>query len=627
VGATASGAFAGQLAVLAALGLAADRWSDPLRLEGGRRLVPQLLVISVFASLYVSGVPRAGRAAALLLPAFLMVPAAVERALANAAARRRGMVAIGFAVAAVAAAALLAQGRQGSPRAAMPLGHHNLLAGFLVTLLPAALLPLREAGWRRVVAAASGVLAVAAVLRSGSLLGMSALAVEAGLALLWWRRWHRLLLPCALLVLALQMPRAAAIFRGEDASTKARLVYLDAGWRGLREKPWLGWGPGSTGWTIAQHLRPVPGINPPSEVVGDLHSLPLQILYELGGIGFLCTLGTAAIFLRRRIGERRSAEDPSLLAAGLIGMLGAATTRMGGAALSVTALPLAAAVAAGVALAAQPRREPGAPRWPARAYAVVALLSLLPLDVAQFYYGRAAAADRAGDPLRARAAVATAARLDPSLPLYRARAAWLGAVSAVPEEARAAAAPTALSPLWLEAGALGARAAAPWAAAALERACALDPLAGAAPMHLAMRLAEADGARAGRLAARALLSEPRLLAARFWIGRDDLRRAALAEVERWPGVDDGWKTRLLALAQGARPRADRPAARLGLDLDLEPALSFSLYAFRRPPWPATLGAIEVDREAALEVDLPAASSLASPEAFAGDCRDAPAGSP
>ena len=137
-------------------------------------------------------------------------------------------------------------------------------------------------------------------------------------------------------------------------SIRCRLARMSA-------RPWLGWGPGSTPWTISQHLRPRPGVNPPVGSGRGLHSLPMQILYELGGLGFLFTLGTAAIFLRRRIGERDRAEDPRIFSPGSIGMLGAATTRMGGAALSVTAVPLAAAVAAGIALAARPRRDEPAP--------------------------------------------------------------------------------------------------------------------------------------------------------------------------------------------------------------------------------------------------------------------------
>ncbi len=606
----------GQLAVLGSLALAARRWEDPLRLGGWRRLVPQLLVVTAFLAMLVSPVPRAGRAAALLLPAFLMVPAAVERALARREKRDVALLLLSLATGAVAAASLVWQLVQGSSRAAMPLGHHNLLSGLLVTLLPATLLPLRRSGAPRVIAALSAGLVVTAVVRSGSLLGMTALAVEAGLALLWWRRFHKLLLPCALLVLALQMPRAAAIFRGEDPSTQARLVYLDAGWRGLSARPWLGWGPGSTPWTISQYLRPRPGVNPPSEVVGDLHSLPMQILYELGGLGFLFTLGTAAIFLRRRIAERDDAEDPDLLAAGLIGMLGAATTRMGGAALSVTALPLAAAVAAGIALAARPRRDESAPRWPGLAYAAVALLALLPLDVAQAFYGRAAAASRSGDVDAARANVERAAKWDPSFPLYGARSAWLRGEHEAAR--RAAVSAVASPPLWLAAGMVAASAGAESAAASLQRACALDPLGAPAPMQLAMEQAENAPALAARSAARALLAEPRYLAARFWIGRGSLRAATLAEIERWPGVDVGWKASLVELANTVIPSPSGQPARLGLDLDLEPALSFSLYAFRREAWPATLAPIDVDADAARKITIPPASTLPTTPADAFD---------
>jgi len=623
-GATAEGAVLSQVAVLGALCWAADRWPDPLRLGGARRLAPQLLVIGVYLSMFVSPVPRAGRAAALLLPAFLMLPAAVERALSDTERRKRAFLVLALTVGAVATVALVSQWRLGSPRAAMPLGHHNLLAGFLVTLLPAVLLPMRDGPRARAISIASALLVVAAVFRSGSLLGVVALAVEAGLALLWWRRFHKLLLPSALLVLALQMPRVAKIFQGDDPSTQARLVYLEAGWKGLVARPWLGWGPGSTPLTISQYLRPLPGVNPPSEVVGDLHSLPLQILYELGGLGFLFTLGTAAIFLRRRISERESAEDPDLLAAGLIGMLGAATTRMGGAALSVTALPLAAAVAAGIALAAKPRRETAGPRWPALAYAAVVGLALVPLDLGHAYYERAARGAAIHRNVLALAYVEAAANWDPAFPLYGARSAWASAEIAPPtaDKARAAATAAVSSPvLWLQAGVLGAQTGRDWSASALERACALDPLAAPAPFHLAMTLADQDPARAARLAARALIAEPRLLAAHFWIGRDVLRAAAIAEVERWPGVDPGWKEKLVALARVAQPSAITPTARLGLDLDLEPALSFSLYAFRRPAWPATVGAIDVDPEAARAVDLPSASTLrsSSAEAFESGC--------
>src|SRR6185295_6970404 len=53
-------------------------------------------------------------------------------------------------------------------------------------------------------------------------------------------------------------PRAIEIARGRDPSAAARLVYLEAGMRGIAERPWLGWGPGATPWTLGPHLQPIP---------------------------------------------------------------------------------------------------------------------------------------------------------------------------------------------------------------------------------------------------------------------------------------------------------------------------------------------------------------------------------
>jgi hypothetical protein len=404
------------------------------------------------------------------------------------------------------------------------------------------------------------------------------------------------------------MPRLAAIVSGHDFSARARAVYLDAGWRGFRVRPWLGWGPGSVPWTIGKFVRPLPGVNPPSEVVGDLHSLPLQILYELGATGFLFTLGTAALFLRRRLREREASEDPHLLAAGLIGLLGAAATRLGAASLAVSALPVAVAVAAGAALAGKPRPAiPGGKLVPLL-YAAAAALALFPLARAHARYDLAA---RATDPQRAREHLETAERLDSAFPLYRARRAWLEAGSALTsqEAGRALAAAQGapgVAPLWLQAGYLGARAGERWPGGALERAMALDPLGALAPFH---RVAVApEDARAPRWGARALLGEPRLLAAVFWEGRPGLRQAAVREVEIWPGVDAGWRAALAAAARDLPPDPG-PVALLGLEMDATPHLALSLHAFRRRPWPARLAPVEVRRESAGALRLPAATSL------------------
>ena len=81
--------------------------------------------------------------------------------------------------------------------------------------------------------------------------------------------------------------------------------------RGFTARPILGWGPGSAPWTAAAFLDPVPGVNPWGESVGELHSLPVQLAYELGITGFLLAGGIAILFFVRRIAEREEGRDRS----------------------------------------------------------------------------------------------------------------------------------------------------------------------------------------------------------------------------------------------------------------------------------------------------------------------------
>jgi O-Antigen ligase len=378
-------------------------WRDPLRLGRVGRLAPLALWLIVAASAWGSAVPRAGLEAVVLLPAFLWLPATVARCWEAEAARRVGARAMAAAVALLAAWALAGGALRDAPVAAAPasaalregaaglvpllapLGHHTLLAVWLATLLPLAALPLREKGaWRWLGAAAVG-LGVAAVVAGRSLAGGAALGCEALLAPLWLqslgplglepaaasgrrrsRRWlSAALLLAGLALLAAQLPRIERIAAGRDPSALARSVYVRAGWQGWRERPWLGWGPGSVPWTAAWFLAPRPGFNPWGEAVGELHSLPVELAYETGALGLLGALGLAGAFLLRRRSERRTARDPAWLAAGWLGLAGAFVAWLGTGAVAVAALPLALAVAAGAALAgggapartAEPRGE------------------------------------------------------------------------------------------------------------------------------------------------------------------------------------------------------------------------------------------------------------------------------
>ena len=66
-------------------------------------------------------------------------------------------------------------------------------------------------------------------------------------------------------------------------------------------------------------------------------------------------------------------------------------------------------------------------------------------------------------------------------------------------------------------------------------------------------------------------------------------------------------------------------ARLGLEIDTDPALALSLYTFRRRPFPVEWPLVQVRIKALARLDLPPATTLPGP-AFDVTCR-APLRSP
>ena len=374
---------------------------DPLGLGGGGRFLLPALLAAVGLAWWTSPVPRAGRVGLVLLPALLLAPAVFSRAwraerderpdCGRPRAQRRRLIAtrsLSAAVAVVSVWALTSWLIGPGELPAEPLGHHLLLATWIVTLLPLALLPLGEAGhgrdFGRALAGVAGLSGVLAVLATRSLAGGMALIVEVAVAL-WllrrlpapsdrperpaepapsWlerlagggagRRVRRAVAAAAFVVVAV-----ALVASWGDPSLRARGVYWRAGWAGVLERPVTGFGPGSTAWTLAAFLRPVPGINPPGEVVGELHLVPLALAYELGLPGLALAIAVAGLFAWRRLralGIVGSTTDPAapaapadsaLAVAGLVGLTGALVMGCATADWRVTALPLAVAVAAG----------------------------------------------------------------------------------------------------------------------------------------------------------------------------------------------------------------------------------------------------------------------------------------
>ena len=636
-GAGSAAALAGHLALIAAAAWGWRGW-DPLGLGAAGRAAPPLLWVLLLASCRLSPVTRAGWVAVALAPLLLALPAGVARAWRGDAERRRGVAAVAAVTAAVAAWALASWAAGAGERAAQPLGHHLLLGTALATLLPLALVPaLAPSGtpastWA---ARAGAAVVVAALLATGSVGAVTGAAVGCVLLLGLRRRAAVWLLPLVgAAAAALVVPRLLA--PGPDPSLGARLVYWRGALEGLAERPLLGWGPGSTAWTLPLHLRPVPGVTPAGEVVGDVHSLPLQLAYELGLAGALGAALVAGLFVASRL--RGGAGRDAVGRAGLAGLAAGAVALLAGPTLGTLAPWVALAVAAGASLAARGAGETGprragadaaarslgsgpaapAPRREAPAgwlYGAIAVLLLLPLDLGHLLYDAA----RRAPPRGARELLRRAAAFDPEHPLYAARLGWLPGQTPAERlrtlRAAALGAP-GIGALQLAAGA-AAYESGQGGRAELLRACVADPLDGMAPLLLAF--ASPAAAEAPALAARAQLATPPLAAAVEWERRPRLWGESRRLIWEWPGIDPGY-TRALVEATRTLPRHG-PVTHLQRRMDERAATSLSLVAFRRLPWPATLAAVPVRLAAARAVRVPSAAELpvTSPEAFPPDC--------
>ena len=621
------------------------------------RLLPAILALAtavwLAASAWQSPVPRAGFEGMLLLVMVVFAVPTVVWLWRTPRRRRLGAAGIGIVLGVVAAAALVAAWREGSGRAAAPLGHHNLLALWLVMLLPLGVQGARagdatdlrsrtERLRERIVPALAGLgagLACVAVLATRSVGAMLAILVLIALAMgsslrpdsRSWRLPLRLssrLFVAALLlaVLASIGPRLADMARGDDVSARVRWGYLEAAVRGIGARPLFGWGPGAAAWTFAEHMRPVPGIHPAGEVVADPHSLPLRIAYDLGVPG-LVLIGCLAFCVA---GRRTQWDDGFGRAAGwgLVALLVAGTfTRP----LASLAIPVGLVVLIGGRLAAaqgvradgdearlSKRRRRGR-SWVAGLVVLASAVALAPLDAARVAYGQAT---HAPDAEAAAEALKRAVRLDPWHPLYRARLASIRGDSVMAHQAATEA--RGVAALWLAAASAagGTSDADPETVdaqvrrQALARACGLDALAPVAPFLLAVDLGKRDASWAAALAGRAVLAEPRLLAATAWQQDPDLRDRAITWVMAQDDVDAGWRQVFLEEAAVRRPRVDQPMSAdarraLVVRADTDPATAMSLHVFHRSPWPWRLADVVLDAERLVGLGLPAASALAS----------------
>ena len=213
---------------------------------------------------------------------------------------------------------------EGTVRIYSTLDNPNLLGGYLLPILPLALVALlRWPGrWQRLFAGLSlllGALALVFTYSRGAWMGMVAGLGTLVLLLLWrairhcplfWRRTLPLLVVLGaavlLLVLVTQVEplrvRVMSLVAGrEDSSNNFRMNVWSAVLQMIQDRPWIGIGPGNSAFNLIYPLYQQPKFNALSA-----YSIPLEWTVEAGIPGLLAGVGLFTAALRTGLGQWRS---------------------------------------------------------------------------------------------------------------------------------------------------------------------------------------------------------------------------------------------------------------------------------------------------------------------------------
>ena len=223
-----------------------------------------------------------------------------------------------------------------------PLGNPNLLAGYLLPLVPLAVIALMR--WQglgqKMFAGLTGVLSAAAVVftysRGGWLGLLATLAVLVLLLLLrstahWPPLWRRLvplgvlLMGGVLVVLAATQlepirTRVVSLVAGRgDSSNNFRINVWLAALEMVQDRPWIGIGPGNNAFNSIYPLYQQPKFNALSA-----YSVPLELLVEMGIPGLLACCGLLISSVRAGL---RFDGDSGLIAIGSLASISGLLTQ------------------------------------------------------------------------------------------------------------------------------------------------------------------------------------------------------------------------------------------------------------------------------------------------------------
>jgi len=198
---------------------------------------------------------------------------------------------------------------------ALPLGSRVLMAGLLIAVAPMALegARRRDDDWRhKTFWIASSAVLLVGIVQTRSL---AALAIVPAI-LIWFAtmavksRQKRIVsgvVLAAAIVCAFWLGNyrgslsrlGSLVNRGEDSSMSLenRFRYWSGAIPAIEQKKLLGWGSESVGLIYPLFRIQRPGFSPPGEVIPDLHSVPMNWLFEFGAIGLVIRMAAFAALL------------------------------------------------------------------------------------------------------------------------------------------------------------------------------------------------------------------------------------------------------------------------------------------------------------------------------------------
>ena len=193
-----------------------------------------------------------------------------------------------------------------------PIFHQNYVAGFLLLTIPAAAglawlhrrSPVR---WLWIAVVAVELVNLWSTQSRGAWLGavvvvvtVAGFGVVRGLNSWKWRLVAIAITIGGAIAFLLGNPRFnqsfAALRNGSFHTFAFRGAAAEATWNAVRDNPLLGTGPGTAAWTYLEHKPAWTGLF--AQTMAHMHSTPLQLLVELGGLGLLVMSVWVAVALR-----------------------------------------------------------------------------------------------------------------------------------------------------------------------------------------------------------------------------------------------------------------------------------------------------------------------------------------